>query len=182
MNNSSAYDEQICNMYVEEHMAMNKIAKELNISVGKVYNRLKFMNITSRALKDYPTSEKVIRHITALGKACKGRKVSAETKAKQSQAMFKGGIGHKKVRNDGYVSIYFPEHPKSNNEGYIMEHILVMECNIGRHLKDDEVVHHRNHNRADNRLINLQLMTFKEHAALHMKERHEKRRNDISTK
>ena len=182
MNNSSAYDEQIYSMYVEEHMAMNKIAKELNISVGKVYNRLKFMNIKSKAIKDYPTSEKVISHITALGRAGKGRKVSAETKAKQSQAMFKGGIGHKKIRSDGYVSIYFPEHPKSNKDGYIMEHILVMECSIGRHLNDDEVVHHKNHNKADNRLKNLQLMTFKEHAALHMKERYEKRRNDISTK
>lgn len=31
------------------------------------------------------------------------------------------------------------------------------------------------------KLSNLQLMTVKEHAALHMKERQNKRRNDIST-
>lgn len=182
MNKCSTYDDIISKMYVEEHMAMNKIAKALNISVGKVYNRLKIMNITSRSQKDYSPSEKVINHITALGKAGRGKSVSDETKAKLSQAKFKGGIGHKKIRKDGYISIYFPEHPKSNKDGYIMEHILVMECSIGRHLNDDEVVHHKNHNRADNRLDNLQLMTFKEHSALHMKERHEKRRNDLSTK
>lgn len=46
-----------------------------------------------------------------------------------------------------------------------------MEKKIGRNLKEDEVVHHKNHIRDDNRIENLQLMTFKEHASLHMKER-----------
>ena len=123
----------------------------------------------------------MIKHITALGKLKKGTKLSDETKTKLSIAKFKGGIGHKKKRCDGYIAVYFPEHPKSNKQGYIMEHDLVMECAIGRHLKDDEVVHHINHKRDDNRLSNLQLMTFKEHAALHMKERHT-RRNDLSIK
>lgn len=86
------------------------------------------------------------------------------------------GIGHKKIRKDGYVSIYFPDHPQSTKEGYIMEHILVMECNIGRWLKDNEVVHHKNHIRNDNRIENLQLMTFSEHARLHMLERINKRK------
>lgn len=63
-----------------------------------------------------------------------------------------------------------------------MQHHLVMEDHIGRLIRKDEVVHHINHNRADNRLENLQLLTFKEHASLHMKERYEKRRNDLLTK
>ena len=43
--------------------------------------------------------------------------------------------------------------------------------NIGRYLEQDEVVHHINKKRNDNRIENLKLMTFKEHASLHMKER-----------
>lgn len=64
-----------------------------------------------------------------------------------------------------------------------MEHDLVMECIIGRHLKDDEVVHHINGVRNDNRKENLKLMTFSEHARHHMLERcRNKRRNDLSIK
>ena len=110
----------------------------------------------------------------------KGKTVSEETKIKISEAQKKGGIGHKKKRSDGYISIYFPDHPKSNNDGYMMEHDLVMECIIGRHLKDDEVVHHKNHIRSDNRKENLQLLTFKEHASLHMKERYAKKKGGVT--
>lgn len=181
MNNVNLYDEQIRELYLEKGMAMNKIATQLNISVGKVYNRITALNLPKRTISDYPPTEKMIKHITALGKSKKGEKLSDETKNKLSIAKFKGGIGHKKKRCDGYIAVYFPEHPKSNRQGYIMEHDLVMECAIGRHLKDDEIVHHINHKRDDNRLSNLQLMTFKEHAAHHMKERHT-RRNDVSIK
>lgn len=94
-----------------------------------------------------------------------------------SIAHTKKGIGHKKKRKDGYIAIYFPDHPKSNKEKYIMEHDLIMECYIGRWLKEEEIVHHINHKRDDNRIENLKLMTKKEHARLHMLER--KRKEDI---
>lgn len=88
-----------------------------------------------------------------------------------SEADKQRGIGHKKKRSDGYVYIYFPDHPKSTKDGYIMEHDLIMECLIGRHLKSDEIVHHKNKIRDDNRKENLQLMTKSEHTTLHLKER-----------
>lgn len=49
----------------------------------------------------------------------------------------------------------------------IKEHIKVMEDHIGRKLLADEVVHHINEKRDDNRLENLQLMTRGEHSKLH---------------
>lgn len=108
----------------------------------------------------------------------KGIKLSDETKKKMSISKIKKGIGHKKTRKDGYVAIYFPDHPKSNKDGYIMEHDLVMECFIGRWIKEDEIVHHINHKRNDNRIENLKLMTFKEHARMHMIERYKNKEND----
>lgn len=89
-----------------------------------------------------------------------------------SNSKIKGGIGHKKKRADGYIAVYFPDHPQSNSEGYIMEHDLVMECIIGRHLKSEECVHHINFIRHDNRKENLRLMTKSEHMSLHSKLRH----------
>lgn len=59
-----------------------------------------------------------------------------------------------------------------------MEHHLVMEKHIGRSIKPGEVVHHINKNREDNRIENLQLMTFSDHMSLHMKERWAKKREE----
>jgi hypothetical protein len=72
-------------------------------------------------------------------------------------------------------------HPKSTKSGYVMEHILVIEKELGRHLKDNECVHHINEIRSDNRAENLKVMTKSEHMRYHSNKRWEvKRRNDLS--
>lgn len=110
------------------------------------------------------------------GKSHKGHPMNEKTKKSIAEANSLKGIGHKKKHQTGYIMIYFPDHPKSNKDGYIMEHDLIMECCIGRWLNNDEVVHHKNHKRNDNRIENLQLLTKSEHARLHMIERHNKKK------
>ena len=61
---------------------------------------------------------------------------------------------------NGYVWI----RPDPTKRRAIQEHRWVMEQYLGRPLKRSEVVHHKNHNRADNRLENLQLV---ENQAVH---------------
>ena len=121
-----------------------------------------------------------------LSQVLKGRTFSDESRKKMSESKkshFDGfnGIGFLKHRADGYISAFVPDHPNATADGMVMLHTIVMERHIGRYLNPDEVVHHVNHIRNDNRLENLILMKKHDHMSMHMLERHAKRRNDLST-
>lgn len=62
-----------------------------------------------------------------------------------------------RVNQNGYIEVYNPEHPNSNMSGHILEHRKIMADHIGRELTSLETVHHKNGNRSDNRIENLEL-------------------------
>ena len=68
---------------------------------------------------------------------------------------------------DGYALAYAPNHPNARYGGYILKHRLMIEESIGRILKDNEVVHHINRDKLDNRVENLQILSPEEHSKLH---------------
>ena len=76
----------IVKLYTEKHMAMKRIAKELNIAVGTVYNYLKRNRVKSRCIKDYEVTEKQKEAARKNGLAHKGKILSEETKRKISEA------------------------------------------------------------------------------------------------
>ena len=74
---------------------------------------------------------------------------------KQSCA-WKGG----RIKENGYILIWNPEHPNAisgRGKAYVAEHRMIMSNHIGRPLRRDETVHHKNGNREDNSLDNLEL-------------------------
>lgn len=76
--------------------------------------------------------------------------------------------GGKSISSHGYVYIKSPGHPRANNSGdYVFEHIIVAEDVLGRFLTNEEVVHHINGMKTDNRVCNLYLTTKSEHTRMH---------------
>lgn len=61
------------------------------------------------------------------------------------------------VRYDGYIAIKVPKHKNANSRGYVMEHRLVYEEHLKRLLLPSEFIHHKDGNRQNNYLSNLEL-------------------------
>lgn len=74
----------------------------------------------------------------------------------------------KKIVSKGdYNYALVPEHPFCTKNGYVLEHRIVVENNLGRLLNRNEVVHHKNEDKKDNRYENLEVLTSSEHATKH---------------
>lgn len=85
----------------------------------------------------------------------------------EKNPIFKG----KRINPRGYILNYHPEHPNCDQDGYILEHRYVMSKHLGRALENWEVVHHKDHNRKNNDLSNLEVMSWSDHTKMHNKEK-----------
>lgn len=81
-----------------------------------------------------------------------------------------GEIGARYQDSAGYIRLYAPWHSQATAQGWILEHRHKMEIYLGRVLTPNEVVHHRDGNRANNDRGNLDLFdSLESHAAEHKK-------------
>ena len=108
-------------------------------------------------------------HKTKISEAKKGK----ERLRGKDSANWKGG----KKMCGGYVLIWKPSHPYSNKGGYVRRSRLVAEQVLGRYLKKEEIVHHKNKERSDDKKYNLIVCNQAYHlSSFHVHERKRDRR------
>lgn len=142
--------------WLMEQMAtrsMQDIARELGTSQGNVSDHAKRHGIRSRF------HDRSAATVAGLKKRWPNGRGGTEA-ANWRGGRIKAGGGH--------IYLYKPDHPNANLKGYVMEHRVVVEEHLGRLLEKEEVVHHRNGIKTDNRIENLEVMTVTEHRREHM--------------
>lgn len=125
----------------------------------------------SQRMEGHSVSAETRRRISEILKG-HGIKPSAEACAKShatrhtgdSAGNWKGGV----TLTNGYRCVYMPEHPRAHPNGYVYEHILILERKLGRPLADGEVSHHLDGGKLNNRPENLDVVASQaDHVRIH---------------
>ena len=125
----------------EGNKSLHQIAGELNLSWGGLQWYLNTYDIPRRGRVE---SMNVV--FNGHGPTFKGgRVIATPTKTKTG------------YQGEPYAHVKKPGHPNANKRGYVPEHRYVMAEHLGRPIKKDEIVHHKNGHTLDNRLENLEL-------------------------
>lgn len=149
-------------LYVEEGMSLPQIGARLGIPPSTVRLNLLRRGVTLRTRADAVRAALSARPSPAKGKQRPPRSDSWKSNLRQSRQAWAdaNALGHR-ITSSGYV-----EFTRGPNKGRC-EHVVNMEQSIGRPLAPNEVVHHVNGIKTDNRLDNLALMDRDEHTRLH---------------
>lgn len=166
----------VISLYVDEKLSVKKVGERVGILGWKVSRILKKNGVDRRPNKriDWPVA--LMRHwyevegwtlqkiADELGQKQKVvNKVAKKNGFQMRRTGPNRGAGHpdwkggRLIDKSGYVMIYKPEHPHARAGKYVCEHRLVMEQHLGRYLLPNEVVHHKNDCKTDNRIENLEV-------------------------
>lgn len=153
-------EKEMVRLYVEEFKSTTDIAE---IS-GKSPSTIRRIMIKHNCLRDQKTAHKLASHKMGLHRKGKTFKMSDEQKEKLRVSALKHHNKNAKgfrINSNGYI-----EFTRGEFKGLLL-HSLLGEFLIGRKLKSNEVVHHKDENKLNNSLLNLEVMTRSKHSKIH---------------
>lgn len=71
------------------------------------------------------------------------------------------------IRKGDYQYALVPDHPKATKNGYVLLHRIIVENYLNRMLEENEIVHHKDGNKKNNTIENLEVMDRIQHVKLH---------------
>lgn len=149
-----------------KYLSVAQCAKKICSSPNYILKCIKDKKL--KAIKHKQKTRKVWRiNVNEFNAFCK--KYDVLNNKRIGRELFCREVKRNPYLSKGYRYIYSPHHPRCNHQGYVAEHVLIMEQHIGRYLTKSECVHHINHVRSDNDINNLKLYSSK---SAHMKDAH----------
>ena len=146
---------------------------EVNKKTGIALSTLRFRFKNAGILRSRADGIRVAASKGKLGSGLRGKKREFTKEWRENISKAKKGCGAGiSLKANGYVCI-----TTGDNKGRD-QHVVFMEDKIGRRLFANECVHHIDHNKSNNNISNLKLMTRSEHARLHALENEKKRDRD----
>lgn len=107
------------------------------------------------------------RSCSAIHREMLNRTIPERSRRGERSHKWGGGI---RVNSNGYICRYMPGHHLASGN-YVLEHRYIAELMLGRPLKPEEVVHHKDGNRQNNVPSNLEVTTRAEHLKLHREQK-----------
>jgi len=154
--------EKFKNLFYEKQLSNEEIADFFNATVSGVVSFRVRNNLPPRGWANGKHPQKGKHHSLEVRK-----KISKNRKGKCAGILNSNWKGGETKTTYGYILKKVHNHPFINKNGYIGRNRYVMEQHLGRYLAEDEVVHHINGIRDDDRIENLCLLTNSSHGKLH---------------
>lgn len=158
-------------------MSITQIHKKTGVALSTIRYALK----KAGALRTRAQALQIASSDGRLGSGLRGKKRVFTQEWKENISIAKSLRGDFCARGVSLKPSGYLEHTRGENKGRSV-HVVAMEGVIGRRLFANEVVHHRDGDRSNNDLKNLELMTRAKHASLHAKENVTKRKRNSSGK
>ena len=151
------YINEIVDLYYNHKMSTSDVSRRLDIPPTRVRNLLITFGYKLRTKVEGIDLAK-----DKLGSGMRGKKRNFTEEHKRNIAESKK-INEERVRlkPSGYLEVSSSHHAGKS------AHVRVMEEYLGRGMADNEIVHHIDHDKTNNSIDNLALMTKSAHARLH---------------